>query len=42
MKNPSLEETWHFEGVHPNCKTVDEALAWRNGLDEFKEPEVLT
>jgi hypothetical protein len=30
MLNPS-SGTWHVEGVHPSCRTVAEALAWRNG-----------
>ena len=32
MVNPSLG-TWHVEGVHPSCKTVSDALTWRNGTD---------
>jgi hypothetical protein len=39
MVNPSTG-TIHAEGVHPKCKTVGEALAWRNGTEE--EPKVLT
>ena len=42
MRNASNPEIWHIEGVHPDCKTVDEALAWRNGLNEGVEPVVLT
>lgn len=34
MKNPSTE-AWHIEGVHPDCTTVREALAWRNWTSEF-------
>ena len=30
----------HVEGVHPDCKTVDEALAFRNGTKVF--PKVLS
>jgi hypothetical protein len=41
MKNPSIDAV-HIEGVHPDCDTVDKALAWRNGLDKFEEPNVLT
>ena len=26
MKNPSLDDTWHLEGVEPECKTVEDAL----------------
>jgi hypothetical protein len=32
MLNPSTG-TWHIEGVGPNCRTVEEALEWRNGTD---------
>jgi hypothetical protein len=39
MKNPSIF-TYHIEGVDPSCKTVKDALKWRNGTDEV--PEVLT
>jgi hypothetical protein len=39
MLNPSIG-TWHVEGVHPDCKSVEEALNWRNGTKE--EPVVLT
>lgn len=39
MRNPSIQ-VWHVEGVHPNCRTVKEALAWRNGIDD--PPEILT
>ena len=39
MTNPSIG-TFHIEGVHPNCKTVKEALEWRNQTSEI--PEVLT
>ena len=33
MVNPSLG-TYHIEGVHPDCRTVAEALMWRNGSAE--------
>ena len=39
MRNASIG-VWHVEGVHPNCKTVEEALKWRNGTD--LTPTVLT
>ena len=39
MKNPSIG-VYHIEGVHPDCKTVKDALIFRNGGDET--PEVLT
>lgn len=33
MRNPSIN-TWHVEGVHPDCKTVADALKFRNGTSE--------
>jgi len=39
MLNPSLG-TWHIEGIHPDCNTVEKALNWRNGTDI--RPEILT
>ncbi|MGO9123212.1 MAG: DUF6745 domain-containing protein [Desulfomonilaceae bacterium] len=39
MLNPS-EGTWHIEGVHADCKTVSEALEWRN--NDNLETEILT
>lgn len=39
MKNPSIG-VYHIEGVHPNCKTVDDALNFRNGCSE--KPTILT
>lgn len=39
MINPSIG-TYHIEGVHPDCKTVKDALEWRNGTKEI--PEILT
>jgi len=41
MLNPSIG-TYHVEGVHPDCTTVKEALAWRNGHKTFVEPQALT
>jgi hypothetical protein len=41
MINPSIG-TFHIEGVHPDCKTVKEALAWRNSVKFYQKPEVLT
>jgi hypothetical protein len=29
MKNPSVPDTWHCEGVGNECKTVRDALNWR-------------
>ena len=31
MQNPSLEETFHLEGVDPECRTIQEAINWRAG-----------
>jgi internalin A len=39
MQNPSIDAV-HIEGVHPDCRTVQAALRWRNGVDE--KPLVLT
>lgn len=43
MLNPSIK-TWHVEGVHPTCRTVQEAINWRKYGDKNRtwEPEVLT
>jgi len=39
MKNPSIDR-WHIEGVEPKCKTVAEALEYRNGTKDL--PEIVT
>jgi len=39
MLNPSIG-VWHVEGVHPDCKSVDDALKWRNQTAET--PTTLT
>lgn len=46
MKNPSLpinvkkhEYVEHCEFVHPDCKTIEEAIAFRNGLNDFEIDE---
>ena len=31
MRNPSVDDTWHLEGVGPECHTVQEAINWRAG-----------
>jgi hypothetical protein len=50
MKNPSIAE-YHVEGVHPDCKTVRQALYFRNynktdfeskEFEAFEAPKVLT
>ena len=40
MRNPSVPGVYHVEGIHPNCKTVEEALRWRN--DSNAQPVILT
>ena len=42
MLNPSLENTYHFEGVVNECNTVVEALAWRDSEDAYIKPIELT
>ena len=34
MKNPSVPEIWHIEFIDPTCRTVQEALNFRNGLSD--------
>ncbi len=41
MKNPSIDVV-HIEGVHPDCKTVKQALAWRNNTEKYIKPMELT
>lgn len=41
MRNPSIG-VFYAEGVPPECKTVREALAWRDEETEYIEPDVLT
>jgi len=41
MRNPSIG-VWHLEGVHPNIKTINEALAWRDGEEKYIKPSQLT
>ena len=31
MENPSLKDTSHMEGVHEDCKTIEQAINWRAG-----------
>lgn len=38
MSNPSTGEI-HVEGIKPGIKTVNEALAWRMGLELFVNPK---
>lgn len=41
MDNPSTDEI-HFERVHPNCNTIEEALAYRDGEERYVKPDILT
>ena len=31
MRNPSLPDTFHLEGVAPQCHTIEQAINWRAG-----------
>jgi hypothetical protein len=44
MENASLPGTFHLEGVHPECQTVEHAINWRKHKDIHKEwkPEKIT
>jgi len=42
MKNPSLENTYHFEGVSDECNTIEKALAWRDSEVAYIKPSLLT
>jgi hypothetical protein len=42
MKNPSLENTYHFEGVSDTCCTIKDALAWRDSEVVYIKPNILT
>ena len=42
MKNPSMENIYHLEGVPYGINTCKGALAWRNKMDEYEEPLKLT
>ena len=42
MTNPSLKGVHHIEGVGVECKTVKDAIMFRNSLTKFIEPEALT
>lgn len=44
MQNPSIDEI-HLEAVHPDCKTVQQALKWRNDGETsgpYEIPKILT
>lgn len=42
MKNPSLDNTYHFEGVNEDCITIQSALAWRDSETVYIKPLQLT
>ena len=42
MDNPSLKGVVHIEGVEDDCKTVEDAIRFRNGLSEFALPVALS
>ena len=43
MKNPSLANTYHLEGVSPQCRTIQQALNWRAGnITVDWKPEMLS
>jgi hypothetical protein len=31
MLNPSIPDTWHLEGVSPECHSIQQAINWRAG-----------
>ena len=35
MENASINNIWHIEAVSPDCRTVREALTFRNGTNEL-------
>jgi len=41
MLNPSTGET-HIEGVNPGITSVNQALAWRNNMELYITPKILT
>jgi hypothetical protein len=41
MRNPSTG-TIHAEGVSDECKTIESALAWRDGESSYQKPGILT
>ena len=43
MKSLSVENTWHFEAVGPECYTIKEAINWRAGNAEVDwTPDLLS
>jgi hypothetical protein len=41
MQNPSIDAI-HIEGVAPECRTVEQALIYRNGLKTFTLPDAIS
>jgi hypothetical protein len=41
MKNPSMDLV-HIEGVPAEIKTVEDALKWRNNIESYQAPEVIS
>ena len=39
MKNPSVPDTVHFERVEDDIRKVKQALAWRNGQEDYLKPK---
>jgi hypothetical protein len=42
MKNPSLKNVYHIEGVGEDCDTVEKAIMFRNQLNTFSLPKELS
>ena len=42
MKNPSIENLIHIEGVPIECDTIEKALAWRDGEDVYIKPDFIS
>ena len=42
MKNPSVAGVFHIEGISPECRTVKEAICYRNGLNDYEAPVALS
>jgi hypothetical protein len=36
MKNPSVPDTWHLEGVGAECRSIQQAINWRAGNIEIQ------
>ena len=42
MKNPSMDNVYHVEGVLPEIKTVKDAICYRNSLTTYSAPKALS